>query len=263
MMLDIIRKDTVGGPQIDPVVYYDMPRRSQQGENQEDLTPSALFARVPSTGRSDISFCLYRYAQYASDSNLDVPVAHPALQCYEAMSGPDLLWDLTARLDFARIARIGLSNIIPLYPEEFATYLTHPPLAAIEVRFDAIPLLSFALRASGGFGVTVRDFMDSVALQLARRFTLHQWSTQITESQRVQILRGYQRRTGAQFDVARRARAVVRASGSAAAQETEYIVSDMLVDEPMFLGISMEDGDPGVWTVYTCKREQCRGFPDL
>ncbi|KAF7975432.1 hypothetical protein HWV62_9559 [Athelia sp. TMB] len=250
MMLDIIRKDTVGGPQIDPVVYYDMPRRSQQGENQEDLTPSALFARVPSTGRSDISFCLYRYAQYASDSNLDVPVAHPALQCYEAMSGPDLLWDLTARLDFARIGR---SNIIPLYPEEFATYLTHPPLAAIEVRFDAIPLLSFALRASGGFGVTVRDFMDSVTRQLARRLTVQQWSTQVTERQRVQILRGYQRRNGAQSDVA----------GRATAQETKYIVSDMLVDEPMFLGISMEDGDPGVWTVYTCKREQCRGFPAL
>ncbi|KZP14155.1 hypothetical protein FIBSPDRAFT_868533 [Athelia psychrophila] len=253
MMLEIIRKDPIGGPPSSPVEQYQVPSpRSYQAADA--FAPSAMFARVPSTGRMDSNFCLYRYAQYASDSNLDRPVAHPALQCYDAMTGPDLLWDLTASLCFPYI---GLSNIVPFYPEEFDTYLTHPSLPLIEVRFDILPLLSFELRASGGFGVTIRDFMKNVARQLARAFTVAEWNSQFTQDQRRQVLRGYQRRTREQFDVDRRAREMIRTNGSSAREATNYLVSDMLADEPMFLGIAMEDEDPAVWTVYTCKREQC------
>lgn len=176
------------------------------------------------------------------------------------MTGPDLIWDLTALLHFPYVA---LSNLIPLCPEEFDTYLTHPPLPTIEIRFDVLPLLSFVLPAAGGFGVTLRDFMQKVTHQLQRHFTVYEWNAQFTEDQRRQILCGYRRRTREEFDVARRTREIQFSGDMVAArrEETVYLVSDMLAEEPMFLGIAMEDGDPEVWTVYTCGQGKCHGFP--
>lgn len=71
MMLEIIRKDPIGGPPSSPVEQYQVPSpRSYQAADA--FAPSAMFARVPSTGRMDSNFCLYRYAQYASGQSIRI-----------------------------------------------------------------------------------------------------------------------------------------------------------------------------------------------
>jgi hypothetical protein len=188
------------------------------------------------------------------ESDMDNPLVHPAFQCYENMTGPDLIWDLTAPLYFPSIAR---SNIVPLYAEEYHTYLTHPPLHRMEIHLDALPMLSFDIHASGGFGITLRDFMEKLTYQLNRRLTVEEWNTGLTVDQRHQILSGLERRTGTAIEMA-----TTEIQGRPLSY-TPYIVSDMLADEPMFLGLAMEDGDPNVWTMYTCKKEQCRQYTGL
>ena len=186
---------------------------------------------------------------FLSVSDVENPLVHPAFECYEEMTGPDLIWDLTAPLHFPSIA---LSNIVPLFPEEYDTYLTHPPLRQIELRCDVFPILALDISATSGFGITLRDFMEKLTYQLNRRLTVGEWNMDLTVDQRHQILIGYKRRTGAGVETA----ATRDIRGYPPSHETSYIVSDVLADEPMFLGLAMEDGDPQVWTIYTCKREQ-------
>jgi len=190
------------------------------------------------------------------ESDMSNPLVHPAFQCHESMTGPDLIWDLTAPLYFPSIAR---SNLVPLYAEEYHTYLTHPPRYRMEIRFDVFPMLLFDIPATGGFGITLRDFMEKLTYLLNRRFTVEEWNMDLTVDQRHQILSGYERRTGTAIEMV----ATQEMQGYPLSQETSYIVSDILADEPMFLGLAMEDGDPDVWTIYTCKEEQCRPYTGL
>jgi hypothetical protein len=251
----LVHNDPISRPVSDPVPYFEML----------DF-PRPCFAQVPPTGRRDPRFLLYRYAQYASgevlsntdnyinthihiilESDVETPIVHPAFECHYGMTGPDHSWDLTKRPHFPDIA---LSNIIPLYPEEYDTYLTHPPLFSMEIRLDMFPILAFDISATGGFGITLRDFIESLTYQFNRRFTVEEWNIELTPDQRYQILIGYERRTGNGIEVA----ATQDILGYPPSHETMYLVSDILADEHMFLGLAMEDGDPHGWTVYTCSR---------
>jgi hypothetical protein len=172
------------------------------------------------------------------------------------MTGPDLIWDLTASLHFPSIAR---SNVVPLYPEEYDTYLTHPPLHQMEIRFDVFPMLTLDVTSTGGFGITLRNFMETLTYHLNCAFTVEDWNVDLTADQRYQVLIGYEKRTGTGVEMG----TTQEIQGYPPSQETLYLVSDILGDEPMFLGLAMEDGEPHVWTIYTCKKEQCRQYTGL
>jgi hypothetical protein len=66
-------KDPLTRPGAHPLPFSEMPGAGTLARNGQSVTPSPFFAQVPSTGRRDVRFLLYRYAQYTTRglSNID------------------------------------------------------------------------------------------------------------------------------------------------------------------------------------------------
>lgn len=189
-----------------------------------------------------------------TDADAENPIVHPAFGCYDDMVAPDLYWHLARSVNFPSIVN---NNIIPLYLEEYDTYLTHPPIKKIEIRFDAMPTFSYDVNATGGFGITLRDFMERVAYHLRGFFNVDEWNNKLSQNQREQVLIGYHMRTRRAVDETK----LQDIKYHPPERDTPYKVSDMLGEEFMFFGMAMEEGDPAEWTIYTCREEQCRIRP--
>ncbi|KII88061.1 hypothetical protein PLICRDRAFT_42636, partial [Plicaturopsis crispa FD-325 SS-3] len=244
-------------------------------DQQLDIDPKLpMFARIPPAGRLDPAYVAYRFAQRMyrespfpppshalhtnaklraeTASDLKNPRMHPVFAFTDTYTPPELSWDLSPSPSPSpsppSLPSLALTPSIPLFPEEFATPITHPPLALMRLRLSPLPSLElFLTPEEPAGGLVIEDVLLRLSSGLAAPLTRGEYDALTAEERRV-VLRGWSARTGGVV----REDECYRALGGEEGGESGYVVADALGGRTGFWGFQqVEEGNPWDWVLRT------------
>jgi hypothetical protein len=174
---------------------------------------------------------------------------HPAVAYYHGQTTPSIFLDLRERPNWHALAG---SAIVPLYREEFDTFVTHPPIRGLRLALPAHPKVVYTLKVPPPEGLTLRHLVNALITWAARRLRPDEWGM-LDKRERDLVRAAYQRRTGGVQSISRIAQ-----------DETPYLVQDLLGENAIFLGIErqrgMKENGDDTYFMYTTTRSRCRAW---